>query len=107
MTLKETAKALAGKVATVAAVFASAGIATLRPIDREASELAEGLRKCLNGEYSRLDWGGFVTQPIKDEHLDAIRLRAVGIEPPLSDEGRAILVQLLVELDEMDKEGSK
>lgn len=49
-----------------------------------------------------MEWACFITQPIKNRSLEAIRLRALPVELPLADEGRAMLTQLMAELEAME-----
>jgi len=98
----DVAKSIVGRIATAIAMVGSGGSVLIRPVERTPSELSAGLSKCLSGGYSKMEWACFITQPIKNRSLEAIRLRALPVELPLADEGRAMLTQLMAELEAME-----
>ena len=66
-----------------------------------ASEVATYVRDFIEGEGGARDWDDFTSVPIGDPRLDDIRRRAAGIDLPATDEGLALLRELLVEANDL------
>ena len=66
-----------------------------------ASEVATYLRDFIHGGGEAWDWDNFTSVPISDPRLDDIRRRAVAIDIPVTEEGSAILRELLVEAEDL------
>jgi hypothetical protein len=64
-----------------------------------ASEVATYLRQFTEGGGGAWDWDDFTSVPIDDPRLEDIRRRALAIDLPVTEEGSAILRELLVEAD--------
>lgn len=66
-----------------------------------AAEVASYLRDFIEGRGGAWDWDDFTSVPIGDPRLEDIRRRAAPIDLPVTDEGSAILRELLVEADDL------
>ena len=66
-----------------------------------ASEVATYLRNFVEGGGEPWDWDDFTSVPIDDPRLEDIRLRALAIDLPVTDEGSAVLRELLLEADDL------
>ena len=64
------------------------------------SEVAAYLRNFMEGGEA-WDWDDFTSVPIANPRLDDIRRRAAAIRLPVTNEGLAVLRELLVEADGM------
>ena len=66
-----------------------------------ASEVAIYLRDFIEGGGGVWDWDDFTSVPIGNPRLEDIRRRAAAIDLPVTEEGSAILRELLVEADDL------
>lgn len=66
-----------------------------------ASEVATYLRDFIEGNGGDYDWDDFTSVPIGDPRLEDIRSRAAAIDLPVTEEGLAILRELLIEADDL------
>lgn len=62
-----------------------------------AAEVRNRLQDFIEDRSGPYDWDDFTSVPLDDPRLDDIRLRAAAIDLPITDEGSAILRELLVE----------
>lgn len=70
-----------------------------RPFNRSAEEVARYLRDFLNGTGGDWDWDDFISIPITDARLEAIRDRAAHLDLPMHDENTGSLQALLTEAE--------
>lgn len=68
---------------------------------RSPSEVATYLGHFIEGGGEAWDWDDFTSVPIADPQLDHIRRRAAAIRLPVTNEGLALLRELLVEAHDM------
>lgn len=66
-----------------------------------ASEVATYLRDFIEGDDRPSDWDDFTSVPIANPRLDDIRRRAAAIDLPVTDEGSAVLRELLAEANNL------
>ena len=83
---------LAALAALVSSIFGSKA-------KLSASDVATYLREFIEGGGRASDWDDFTAVPIDDSRLEDIRRRALVIDLPVTEEGSAILRELLVEAD--------
>jgi hypothetical protein len=79
-------------------------IAWLMPtkcVERTPAEVATYLREALDETTGEFDWDEFVSAPIADQRLEAIRKQAERAGPPDWDYAR--LAALLAEVEAMDR----
>lgn len=62
-------------------------------------EAATYIRDCLEGGGGEWDWDDFTSIPLDDPLVDNIRRRALAVDLPLDEAGRAALRALLAELE--------
>lgn len=65
------------------------------------AEVAASLRDFIEGGGEAWDWDDFTSVPIANPLLDDIRRKAAAIKLPVTDEGLALLRELLVEAEDM------
>lgn len=70
-----------------------------RPLERSADEVARYLRAFIEGTGGEWDWDDFISIPIANSKLEAIRRRAIEIDLPIQGEGLEILKALLAEAE--------
>jgi len=77
-------------------------------IERSREEVTRYIEDFISQKGREWDWDDFTSIPIRDPRLEEIRLRCISIDeshPPenesewCSEAGRALLAQLLVDLD--------
>ena len=68
---------------------------------RSPGEVAAYLRNFVDGQGGEWDWDEFISVPIADQTLEAIRQRAAAIELPVTDVGVATLRELLGETERL------
>jgi hypothetical protein len=68
---------------------------------RNPDEVAAYLRNFIDGKGDDWDWDDFISVPIADQTLEAIRQRAAAVELPLTDRGMATLRELLGETEHL------
>ncbi|KWV93091.1 hypothetical protein AUC45_02915 [Erythrobacter sp. YT30] len=73
------------------AIFASAGSITLVSVKRTPDEVAQALLDVIDGRMTKLEWGGFITQPFDDPELEIIREKACQVDWPLNEQGQETL----------------
>lgn len=66
-----------------------------------ALQVATYLRNFIEGRGGGWDWDDFISVPIGDPRLEDIRIKAAAIDLPVTDEGLAILRELLVEAEKL------
>lgn len=66
-----------------------------------SSKVATYLRDFIEGGGGAWDWDDFTSVPIRDPRLEDIRRKAAAIDVPVTDEGSAMLRDLLVEADDL------
>lgn len=81
-------------IAILAALLA-APFARTRSTDRTPGEVAGYIRDFIEGTGGEWDWDDFISVPIADPALDAIRLGAGAVPLPVTSEGLNQLRQLL------------
>lgn len=69
-----------------------------------ALEVATYLRNFVEGGGGAWDWDDFTSVPIADPRLEDIRRRAAAIDLPVTEEGLAILRELLAEADHLARQ---
>ena len=65
--------------------------------DKELKYTVKSLQDFLLDSGQKWDWDDFTSCPLRNVDLNSIRKRALSVELPLDDEGRAILENLLEE----------
>lgn len=72
--------------------------------DRTPEEVADYLRKFVDGSEGEWDLDDFESVPIKDEHLDSVRCEFLSIHLPMDEVGRAKAQELLSRVEMMPRE---
>ncbi|MBX3563241.1 MAG: hypothetical protein KF730_01565 [Sphingomonas sp.] len=76
-------------------------LAGLGRADLTPRQVSNALRDFLDGNSGQWDWDDFISIPIRDRTLDAIRLKSLAVNLPLDDEGKAVLRRLLAEAEQL------
>lgn len=77
-----------------------------RPAKRSPDYVADHLRRFLEGVGHEGDWDLFVSLPLADPALEAIRFEASGLPLPLDAAGRSTLERLLAQANRLVVEAS-
>ena len=70
-----------------------------RRLERSAEEVARYLSAFIESTGGEWDWDDFISIPIANSKLEAIRRRAVEIDLPVQSEGMEMLKSLLAEAE--------
>jgi len=71
--------------------------------DRTPEEVADYLRKLIDGTEEEWDLDDFESVPIKNEQLDSVRCEFVSIHLPMDEVGRAKAQELLSRVEGMSR----
>ena len=69
--------------------------------ERSAAEVATYLHNYIEGGGGEWDWDDFMSLPIADPQLDDIRLKAIEVTAPDTEEAPTVLRQLLSEAERL------
>lgn len=71
----------------------------MKDLQQEAAYVAKAIAAFLDGTGGERDWDDFTSLRLHNQTLDGIRRRALAVNLPVDDDGKAILLSLQAEAE--------